>query len=265
MTKQWNLYETKIKSLYAKNTLSAVRQIMLEEYGFRASTRAYRGRLIRWGVRKYNSRKYHNAPSSASSVNDGSSASDPDSPTVLPQGVVEIAPAAQRRVKREASAGGSHLLALPVQMNQQYGSVGEPHNYGADGPYNSSRIKVLLPSPQSGSTIQYGWSSPLTAHNGDETPSDPDSSFSSHAEAVITPPYFGGYAQIPQQPMDSRSPYDAAISIAYEVPDHHDPSGRHGNPGYYRPPTHGHDGTASRMAAADLPYAPSVRDYGHSA
>lgn len=37
MTKQWEMYEATIKTLYAENTLSVVRQLMIEKYGFRAS------------------------------------------------------------------------------------------------------------------------------------------------------------------------------------------------------------------------------------
>ncbi|ORY61242.1 uncharacterized protein BCR38DRAFT_525680 [Pseudomassariella vexata] len=37
MTKPWDTYEATIKSLYTKHTLSTVRQIMLQEYGFKAS------------------------------------------------------------------------------------------------------------------------------------------------------------------------------------------------------------------------------------
>ncbi|KAI2609669.1 uncharacterized protein GGS25DRAFT_225880 [Hypoxylon fragiforme] len=73
MTKQWEVYEDTIKNLYTENTLSVVRQTMMDRYGFKASTRAYRGRLIRWNVRKYNCRKRGEERSpSSSSARDGS-------------------------------------------------------------------------------------------------------------------------------------------------------------------------------------------------
>lgn len=68
MTKQWDQYEETIKALYADHTLAQVRQIMTAKYNFNASTRAYRGRLIKWDVRKYNCRRHGQCKSNASPV-----------------------------------------------------------------------------------------------------------------------------------------------------------------------------------------------------
>ncbi|RYP06871.1 hypothetical protein DL765_009327 [Monosporascus sp. GIB2] len=73
MTKQWEQYESIIRALYADTTLSNVRQIMIDQHGFKASVRAYRGRLDRWGVRKYNRRNRNDSVSSGDSKEDDTS------------------------------------------------------------------------------------------------------------------------------------------------------------------------------------------------
>ncbi|RWA04742.1 hypothetical protein EKO27_g10363 [Xylaria grammica] len=92
MTKPWDLHKATIKTLYAEHTLAEVRAIMMDKYNFKASkeeekerrkegrkdrlieqdrTRAYRGRLIQWGVRKYTSRKHGDAASVSGASRDG--------------------------------------------------------------------------------------------------------------------------------------------------------------------------------------------------
>ncbi|KAI1310661.1 hypothetical protein F5Y03DRAFT_345169 [Xylaria venustula] len=89
MTKSWELHEVTIKELYKENTLAVVRKIMIERYNFKASTRAYRGRLIKWNVRKYNRRRPSDGGSRSA---DGSmSGSDTASPT-LSHSNVETSP-----------------------------------------------------------------------------------------------------------------------------------------------------------------------------
>ncbi|EMR64821.1 hypothetical protein UCREL1_8218 [Eutypa lata UCREL1] len=68
MTKQWEQYEATIRALYADHTLATVRQIMIERHGFNASVRAYRGRLDRWNVRKYNRRNRNGSDPHQSSL-----------------------------------------------------------------------------------------------------------------------------------------------------------------------------------------------------
>ncbi|KAI0174224.1 hypothetical protein BJ166DRAFT_587040 [Pestalotiopsis sp. NC0098] len=68
MTKAWEAYEAIIKDLYAKHTLATVRDIMLNQYGFNASVRAYRQKLDAWGCTKY---KRRDRAASRSSPGDG--------------------------------------------------------------------------------------------------------------------------------------------------------------------------------------------------
>ncbi|KAI0483506.1 Clr5 domain-containing protein [Xylaria cf. heliscus] len=83
MTKPWELHEATIKQLYAEKTLSQVRNIMIERHNFKASTRAYRGRLDKWGIRKYNCRRRSEGGSVSTGSPEGSlSGSDTASPTL---------------------------------------------------------------------------------------------------------------------------------------------------------------------------------------
>ncbi|KXJ96768.1 Clr5 domain-domain-containing protein [Microdochium bolleyi] len=81
MTKSWDTYRSIIIDLYSDRTLAEVRQIMQRDYGFEASTRAYRGRLIKWGVRKYNTRRPDGSVSGDEDGDGGSSLSDTESPS----------------------------------------------------------------------------------------------------------------------------------------------------------------------------------------
>ncbi|KAI0155121.1 hypothetical protein GGR57DRAFT_87770 [Xylariaceae sp. FL1272] len=82
MTKPWDVHEETIKSLYAEHTLSDVRRIMMERYNFKASTRAYRGRLIKWGVRKYNRRRPNEFDAMSASPGASTSRGDTASPPI---------------------------------------------------------------------------------------------------------------------------------------------------------------------------------------
>ncbi|KAH9893104.1 hypothetical protein F4778DRAFT_749708 [Xylariomycetidae sp. FL2044] len=86
MTKDWEIYEDTIKSLYAKYTLATVRRIMGETYGFKASTRAYRRRLIQWGVRKYNRRQRDSSSKHSDSESSTSGSSSETDPTAAFRG-----------------------------------------------------------------------------------------------------------------------------------------------------------------------------------
>ncbi|KAI1493911.1 hypothetical protein F5X96DRAFT_666336 [Biscogniauxia mediterranea] len=70
MTKPWEMHESTIKRLYSEHKLADVRKIMSEEYNFTASTRAYRGRLKRWGTHKYNCKRRNKRAFSCASSND---------------------------------------------------------------------------------------------------------------------------------------------------------------------------------------------------
>ena len=67
MTKEWEKYRNDICSLYSQHSLATVRQMMIDQHNFHASIRAYRGRLDRWGLRKYNRRKRHGSVNSGGS------------------------------------------------------------------------------------------------------------------------------------------------------------------------------------------------------
>jgi len=56
MTKKWDRYKPQIISLYKvqNRPLREVKRIMEKDYGFSASTRAYRTRFDKWKVAKYN-------------------------------------------------------------------------------------------------------------------------------------------------------------------------------------------------------------------
>ncbi|KAI0010407.1 hypothetical protein F4779DRAFT_313356 [Xylariaceae sp. FL0662B] len=132
MTKQWELHEATIKTLYADHTLSVVRKIMIEKHGFKASTRAYRGRLIRWGVRKYNCKKRHDRASSLSSNDGCSSEPDPVSPAVSRDDFESMPTAAQRAETRRVS---DSALAMLGRIGRQYDQVnGGPSQAYTDHP-----------------------------------------------------------------------------------------------------------------------------------
>ncbi|KAI1141888.1 hypothetical protein F5Y05DRAFT_374128 [Hypoxylon sp. FL0543] len=286
MTKQWEAYEATIKDLYAENTLSVVRQIMIEKYGFRASVRAYRGRLIRWGVRKYNCRKRSSSRSSGGSANEAGSSSgeDASSPTMT---TTSAGIASNRR-----TAGGH--LAMPGQVNQPYGAMdrgSQGQLYNADNSYES-KPKVLLSPPlsQSGggaNNMQYGWdagSPPLAPDKKLGSASAPNlngfggSGVSAgsvnvgvgnanvgvggrnghHGEVMAPPSFFGSYGG--PVPMNN-NPYASAPDAGYDASTANDHRGSGaGSLSYYDMQQRGRD--AGQMSDG-VPYPSAVRDYGH--
>ncbi|KAI0836264.1 hypothetical protein F5Y06DRAFT_105976 [Hypoxylon sp. FL0890] len=292
MTKQWEAYEATIKDLYAENTLSVVRQIMIEQYGFRASVRAYRGRLIRWGVRKYNCRKRSSSRSSGGSANEvgSSSGSDTSSP-IMTSTTTATTTALSRGAGIESGRriGNGHL-AMPGRMNQSYGAVDgnqQSQIYNGDNSYET-KPKVLL-SPQlsqsslssSGTSMQYAWdagSPPLAPAKKLSNASAPDlngfggtnvgnvsnASVSGrnvhHAEVMAPPSYFGGYGG--PVPMNN-NPYASTPNAAYEASsanDHRGSGGAGSGLSYYDSQQRGRDGS---QIPDGLPYPSAVRDYGH--
>ncbi|OTA83792.1 hypothetical protein M434DRAFT_400608 [Hypoxylon sp. CO27-5] len=302
MTKQWDVYEATIKDLYAENTLSVVRQIMIDQYGFKASVRAYRGRLIRWGVRKYNCRKRSSSSSSggsAGSANEAgfSSGSDTSSPTMTATAPTTTTTNAQG-ITTDRRLGPGHL-AMPGRMTQPYNnavvdSSQQPQIYSsshhADNPYET-KPKVLLSPPLSqssqssqSSSMQYAWDSgspplvPASKRGGGNT-SAPDlngfggsgvsisvsSGGSHHAEVMAPPSYFGGYgAPVPM----SSNPYASPPNAGYEggPASGHRGGGGGGagssGMGYYDSRQRGRDNNGGQMPDG-LPYPSAVRDYGH--
>ncbi|KAK8130915.1 hypothetical protein PG984_007353 [Apiospora sp. TS-2023a] len=82
MTKDWDTYKETILALYEHQTLSQVMEIMKRDYGFEASTRAYRQKLDKWGKRKYKKRKGKSDNSPDVSDIDSADEAAPASPQV---------------------------------------------------------------------------------------------------------------------------------------------------------------------------------------
>ncbi|KAI0025956.1 Clr5 domain-containing protein [Xylariomycetidae sp. FL0641] len=111
MTKPWEAHRKTIIQLYNEKTLSTVRETMIKRHNFKASTRAYRGRLIRWGIRKYNCKK-QNGPArcSFSGPVDPSSGSDEDSPTIPHRGISTENEPGEEEAKVGSMMGSPHPL-----------------------------------------------------------------------------------------------------------------------------------------------------------
>ncbi|KAI0863869.1 hypothetical protein F4860DRAFT_20831 [Xylaria cubensis] len=155
MTKPWDLHEATIKKLYAEKTLSQVRKIMIEKYNFKASTRAYRGRLDKWGVRKYNCRRRSDCGSISAGSPEGSmSGSDTASPT-LSQSTIERshdpAPYPTGRHARVTQSGMSSI------QGRSYSNMAMDTHHTDSEHYSRNRTHA---SPTHG--IQYGWNIPQT-------------------------------------------------------------------------------------------------------
>ncbi|KAI3324124.1 hypothetical protein HD806DRAFT_60993 [Xylariaceae sp. AK1471] len=148
MTKAWDSHEATIKKLYADNTLAVVRKIMIEEHNFKASTRAYRGRLIKWGVRKYNCRRRSDCGSvSCSSPGGSSSGSDTSSPTLsrpMNHGEARYPGTGQTK---------DSDLRIPNPLGRSYDNMdmGNPRTYEE----SYGRNRPLVSPPQD---MQYEWS-----------------------------------------------------------------------------------------------------------
>ncbi|KAI0408354.1 hypothetical protein F4802DRAFT_408889 [Xylaria palmicola] len=155
MTKPWDLHEATIKKLYAEHTLAVVRKIMIEKYNFKASTRAYRGRLDKWGVRKYNCRKRSNSGSiSAGSPGGSTSGSDTASPTLS-------RPTVERSHDSAFYSTGGHTRdsepRVPDMLDRSYHTTSMDGHQANVEHYGINRA-VIPPVQQ----IQYGWNASPT-------------------------------------------------------------------------------------------------------
>ncbi|KAI1758215.1 hypothetical protein F4782DRAFT_544562 [Xylaria castorea] len=172
MTKPWDLHEATIKKLYAEKTLSQVRKIMIEKYNFKASTRAYRGRLDKWGVRKYNCRRRSDCGSvSAGSPEGSTSGSDTASP-ILSQPNVERSrnPASYptSRQTRDGESGMSNMLGRSYSTMEMDTHRTDTEQYamkygltkGTGAKFTSYNRNRTLASPTH--EIQYAWNLPPT-------------------------------------------------------------------------------------------------------
>ncbi|KAI0199773.1 hypothetical protein F4808DRAFT_198964 [Astrocystis sublimbata] len=143
MTKQWDIHEATIKQLYAEKTLSEVRKIMIREYGFKASVRAYRGRLDKWGVRKYNCRRRSDADSaSVASPASSTSGSDTASPTLSHHNTAgagrEPSPNPTSSHRRQSQYGQSNMSGRSYSnMETSPGQI-DTAQYGRNAAYVST-------------------------------------------------------------------------------------------------------------------------------
>ncbi|KAI8958733.1 hypothetical protein F5Y11DRAFT_28811 [Daldinia sp. FL1419] len=279
MTKPWEVYEAIIKDLYADNTLSVVQKIMIERYGFRASVRAYRGRLIRWGIRKYNCRKRASPSVSNSSADGGasfSSGSDAASPIMAAASAVGDARAIlPRKVMKQGHADGH--LALPGRLNQQYSSNHRHQIFnGADNSFDS-KPKTYLSTPQHSSSgnsndgIQYGWETPAPLFKKESDAVNLDELTSSrHGEALAAPTYFGGIAPMMQPGNGSKSSYGTGYAGTQHHHHHRSTEGGAGDGlNYYNPapPQQQPQARGSVVGVSQVPpdvaFAAQARGYGH--
>ncbi|OTA98647.1 hypothetical protein M426DRAFT_28257 [Hypoxylon sp. CI-4A] len=315
MTKQWNLYEAKIKELYAENTLSVsigncfkspvvvfggIQRTQAKTRAFMSSVRAYRGRLIRWGVRKYNCRKNSDLGGGGgnNSSQDGgfSSGSDIASPTMIAVAGAEINPG--RRGLEMGRRLGEGYLAMPGRMDQQHFGFGladnshYAHIYNTDSLYDTKpKPKVLVsplplqPSPPGhGNAMSYNaWDHPPPPPrklSGDGSSSGFDHGSGNHGDVMAPPSYFGNYhhgaAAVSSSNNNNNNPYPSPpAGAAYDTAgNHHDHSGGSGLCYYEAPPPlapqqHHHQrgrggvntGALGHMSP-ELSYAPAVRSFG---
>ncbi|OTB12124.1 hypothetical protein K445DRAFT_25953 [Daldinia sp. EC12] len=296
MTKPWEAHEATIKDLYANNTLSVVRQIMIEQYGFKASVRAYRGRLIRWGVRKYNCRKrgspgvsHSSGTDESSSFTSGSGTSSPvlaataaaigDARAILPRAVMKQAEAA-------AAATDGHL-AMPMSMSQLHDlSQQQFVPYGTD----KSKPKAFFSAPQTSgggggggnnNSAQFEWETtpaPLLKKDPDATDLDDYAGSQQDDGLPPSPSYFSGLtASMMQAPENgnNKPSYDIGYGTA-TASQHRNMNGGGGGLGYYNPSAQqqqqqqNHHQQQARNAIIgvnqvppDMSYVTQTRGYGH--
>ncbi|KAI1183613.1 hypothetical protein F5B17DRAFT_118654 [Nemania serpens] len=213
MTKQWNLHEATIKKLYAENTLAVVRKIMIEEYNFKASTRAYRGRLVKWRMRKYNCRRRSDCSStilSADSPDGSMSGSDAASP-MLSQPTVR----SNHDLSRYSDDGHVRDYNEPTMSNP----LERPYNplemdTSRSNTENYYRDRAIVPPAEK---MHYGWNMP---------PSQPTSPMTfDHAGMVGASAPVYGYVPLPLPPAPSTYP-----TTAYESGDANRDTRRQGFP-----------------------------------
>ncbi|KAF3054931.1 hypothetical protein GL218_07327 [Daldinia childiae] len=277
MTKPWDVYEATIKDLYADNTLSVVRQIMIDQYGFRAS--AYRGRLIRWGVRKYNCRKRVSPSVSNSSADEGSSftsGSDTASP-IMAAATTTIGDtrAILPRVMMKQGDADGHL-AMPVRMNQQYDQSHQHQVFSTDNSFDS-KPRAFHPAPQhnnngnSNGSMQYGWDTTLLKKDPDATDLD-DFANSQQSEALAPPSsYFGGLTASMMQSGNgnNKPPYGAGYGASTPAQHHqHHRNTGSGSLNYYNSLPSQQQQVRNGVVTAnqvppDMSFAAQTRGYGH--
>ncbi|KAI0966233.1 hypothetical protein F4678DRAFT_450518 [Xylaria arbuscula] len=229
MTKSWELHEVTIKELYKENTLAVVRRIMIERYNFKASTRAYRGRLIKWNVRKYNRRRPSDGSSMSAGSPDGSSSgSDTASPT-LSQSNVEASP----------NFTGYPPTSSHMRDNQPSMSNLLGHSYDTTGMETSRNYTERNRTLMSPAQEAHGW------HSSPAQSASPPTSYAHANTTVASVPIYG------YQPLSP--PSSTYSTLAYES----DQASCDRRQSF--PLTHARQYTASHGSSTYYP----VRDYGH--
>lgn len=94
MTKKWDKHRDVIVRLYKEQNLPLheVRKILEDKHQFKASIRAFRTRLDKWGISKYNCQRRSSASSNNWAVHSPGEASQPTSPTLLYGGYNTVYP-----------------------------------------------------------------------------------------------------------------------------------------------------------------------------
>ncbi|KAI1631224.1 hypothetical protein F4809DRAFT_633362 [Biscogniauxia mediterranea] len=208
---------------------------MSEEYNFTASTRAYRGRLKRWGTHKYNCKRRNKRAFSCASSNDIYWANSDTTSSMMAQysmpSTYDVTP---------AYTGTRH-----VSDNSEMETVDEVNHQGApthssyDQFYKESKEKAILSPPQS--DVPYTWSVPM-AH-----PSASSDNFS-HAQPAGSSTYFGCTPLTP--------PLITLSSTAQYTTDHQ--MSAHRALTYYQPQNRHNSGTDH----GEVPYT-SMRNYNY--
>ncbi|KAI3330023.1 hypothetical protein F4824DRAFT_355461 [Ustulina deusta] len=228
MTKPWELHEATIKKLYAENTLAVVRKTMIDKYNFKASTRAYRGRLIKWGVRKYNCRRRSDCASiSAGSPDSSMSGSETGSP-ILSQPTVETS-----QDFAGYSASGYMRDSQP-RMSNQLGNSYDTTNMETPRAYTERNRTLVSPTQE-----VHGW------HGSPTQPVSPPTSFA-HATTVVASGSLYGYQPLsPAQSTYSPVAYESEQTIcdrqqSYPLMPTRQYGTSHGDPTYFPMRDYGH-------------------------
>ncbi|KAI0813100.1 hypothetical protein GGR55DRAFT_677423 [Xylaria sp. FL0064] len=233
MTKPWDLHEATIKKLYAEHTLAVVQKIMMEKYNFKASIRAFRGHLIKWGVRKYNCRRRSDCDSMSPGSPDGStSGSDTASPTSSQAAVdtsSEFSGYSSGRHMRDNQPSVSNLLGQSYDTTNMETSGAYPASYGTN--------RALLSPTQE---VQ-GWQSSPTTQSA-----SPPTNYGHGNAAAGSGPLYTYQPLSPPQSTYSPLPYESEQANcdrrqSYPLVHARPYGASHGNSAYYPIRDYGHE------------------------
>lgn len=163
MTKKWAKHRQRIVSLYLDENkpLHEVREIMIRQQNFHASTRAYRNRFLKWSLFKYSPQRRRSSVGSVSSSGEAKKAPRPTAalwddmpyPQAEPTSPQFASPemAGLDRVYSheglETSSPHCTTHVLPTDISAMYNN-GSPA-YSATTAFDSTGREVWFPSPVS--------------------------------------------------------------------------------------------------------------------